>query len=53
MRGKRREGKGRGGLFQLEETFKDHLVQLHDFFRAIPKLKHITKGIVQTSLEHL
>lgn len=36
----------------LERTFNDHQVQVPDHFRANQKLKHISEGIVQKSLEH-
>jgi len=42
--GKRRERKG---VVQLEETFKDHLVQWPDHFRADRKLKkHLSEGFI-------
>ena len=34
-------------LFQLEETYKNHLVQLPDQFRPDQKSKHVVKGVVQ------
>ena len=40
------------GLFQLEGTQKDRLVQLPDIFRADQKLKHVAKGGVQMPLQH-
>lgn len=39
-------------IVQLEETYKDHWVQLPDLFRSKQKLKHIHEGIVQMSFEH-
>ena len=40
------------GIVHLEGTFKDHLVQLLDHFRANQKLMHIRKEIIQMPLEH-
>lgn len=39
-------------IFQLEETYKNHLVQLPDHFRADQKLKEIIKAVVQMLLKH-
>lgn len=39
-------------IFQLEETYSNHLVQQPDDFRVDQKLKQITKGIVQMPLRH-
>ena len=36
----------------MEGTYKDHLVQLPDQFRADQKLKHAIKGVVQMSFKH-
>lgn len=38
-------------LFQLEGTYQDRLVQLHDHFRADQKVQHV-KSTVQISLRH-
>lgn len=38
--------------FQLEETFKDHPVQMPNHFRANQKLQHIQEGIVHMPLGH-
>lgn len=38
-------------LLQLEGTYKDHLVQLPDQFRADQELNHIVKRIVQIPLK--
>lgn len=42
-----------GGIekFQLERTYKDHLVQLLDHFRADQKLNQLIKAIVQMPLK--
>lgn len=39
-------------VLQLEGTFKDHQVQLFDFFKAKKMLKRITNGYIQMPLEH-
>jgi len=36
----------------LEGTFRDHIVQLPELFRANQKLKHINEVIIQLPLEH-
>lgn len=43
---------GYNRIFQLEETYSNHLVQQPDDFRVDQKLKQITKGIVQMPLRH-
>lgn len=37
---------------QLEGTYKDHQVQLPDYFRANQKLRNVTEDIIRMLLEY-